>query len=200
MFSAKIEYSDEALEPFLSSEALKFHYGKHHVGYANTLNLLIEGTEFEGLHLDEIIVKSRGTNEKIFNNASQLFNHNFYWQCLKNEGKTSQKKLKDLVQAQFGSFDKFLDEYIAFASTLFGSGWSWLVFNSSTPTDTGNLKFVNTSNAENPVGSVDIPICVIDLWEHAYYVDYRNNRTDYIQKIVENCINWSFCESRLEFK
>lgn len=191
MFSAKIEYSERALEPFLSSETIKYHYGKHHIGYANTLNSLIEGTEFQNLSLEQIIIKARNQHTKIFNNAAQIFNHDFYWKCLKNSAEFPSKKLLDLVNKQFGDFDKFRDEYISFAGNMFGSGWSWLIENN------GKLEFLNTSNAESPIGSEAAPLCVIDLWEHAYYIDYRNNRAEYIRKIVMNCINWNFCESLL---
>lgn len=198
MFAAQKDYSNEALEPFLSYEALSFHYGKHHVGYANTLNSLIKGTEFEKLSLEEIIIKSRGKNQKIFNNASQLFNHDFYWKCLSKQQGGFWGGFETLAINQFGSFRDFMEEYISFAGTMFGSGWSWLVLNSAIPTEP-RLEFINTSNAENPIGSRDItPICVLDLWEHAYYIDYRNDRADYIRKIVENCINWEFCDLQLE--
>ena len=193
MFSAAIEYSEKALEPFLSSETINYHYGKHHVGYANTLNLLIgENAEFQNLSLEKIIIKARNYHQKIFNNAAQLFNHDFYWKCLKNSSEFPSAKLLNLVNRQFGDFDKFRNEYIAFAGNMFGSGWSWLV------EENGELKFLNTSNAENPIGSGATPLCVIDLWEHAYYIDYRNNSAEYIKKIVMNCINWNFCESLLQ--
>lgn len=199
MFTAKIEYSNEALEPFLSSETLQFHHGKHHVGYANTLNGLIKGTEFEESSLEDIILKSRGTSPKIFNNAAQIFNHDFYWKCLSKdqENNTPSDEFKSLITEQFGSFQKFLEEYALFAGTMFGSGWSWIVSEPS-QSKIPHLKFINTSNAENPLGSGDTPVCVIDLWEHAYYIDYRNNRAGYIEKIVNNCINWNFCEKQLE--
>ena len=192
MFSATIEYSEKALEPFLSSETINYHYGKHHTGYANTLNSLIENTEFKNLSLEQIMIKTRNHNPKIFNNAAQLFNHDFYWKCLKKSSELPSAKLLNLVNNQFGDFDKFRNEYIIFAGTMFGSGWSWLV------EENGVLKFLNTANAENPIGSGATPLCVVDLWEHAYYIDYRNNRAEYIKKIIMNCINWNFCESQLQ--
>ena len=192
MFSATIEYSEKALEPFLSSETINYHYGKHHTGYANTLNSLIENTEFKNLSLEQIIIKTRNHNPKIFNNAAQLFNHDFYWKCLKNSSKLPSAKLFNLVNNLFGDFYKFCNEYIIFAGTMFGSGWSWLV------EENGVLKFLNTANAENPIGLGATPLCVVDLWEHAYYIDYRNNRAEYIKKTIMNCINWNFCESQLQ--
>lgn len=192
MFSAQIAFSRQDLEPFLSTETIDYHYGKHHMGYANTLNSLIVDTEFQELPLEQIVIQARKSKQwKIFNNAAQLFNHDFYWKCLSNPGKTPKEKMLSLINSQFGSFDKFLEEYISFAATLFGSGWSWLVCEES------KLHFLNTSNADNPLGSGAIPVCVIDLWEHAYYIDYRNDRTDYLRKIITNCINWDFCEVEL---
>ena len=191
MFTPEINYQDNSLEPFLTSEAIKFHFGKHHVGYCNTLNSLIKNTEYENLPLTEIIIQSRNKDVKIFNNASQLFNHNFYWKCLKINGEAPNGKLKSLIEEQFGNFDTFLQKFIDHAGSLFGSGWCWLV------NDHGKLKFLNTQNVENPIGTELIPLCVIDLWEHAYYIDYRNNRAEYLNKIVKNCINWNFCESQV---
>lgn len=192
MFSAQISFSRNALEPILSAETIDYHYGKHHVGYADTLNSLIIGTEFQGLSLGQIILLAKEKKQlKIFNNAAQLFNHDFYWQCLSNPGKFPTEKMLDLINVQFGNFDKFREEYISFASTMFGSGWSWLIYKDS------KLAFLNTSNADNPLGSDAIPLCVVDLWEHAYYIDYRNNRSNYIRKLIIEGINWEFCSNKL---
>ncbi len=211
MFRAQFKHKENAFEPFLSSETVNFHYGKHHEGYAKTLSELIVDTEYEDLSLEQIIIRSRKIKQnlvgdkqlfysdqatplddwKIFNNASQLLNHDFYWKCLCNEKRSPDGKLLQMIEQQFGSFDQFKQEYIKFANSLFGSGWSWLV------AQDGKLKFVNTSNAENPVGSDSEPLCVIDLWEHAYYIDYRNRRADYVSDLIHNCINWDFCSSLL---
>lgn len=192
MFSAQISFVRDALEPILSSETIDYHYGKHHVGYANTLNGLINGTEYQQLPLEQIILLSKRNNQlKIFNNAAQLFNHDFYWKCLSTSEKLPSENLLHLINKQFGNFDKFREEYISFASTMFGSGWSWLVYNNS------NLDFLNTTNADNPLGSDAIPLCVIDLWEHAYYIDYRNDRATYVKNIITDGINWDFCSSNL---
>lgn len=191
MFSAQIEYSENFLEPFISAETVKYHYGKHHIGYANTLNGLIKDTVFQDLSLEDIVTQARGRDAKVFNNAAQLFNHNFYWNCLKRGVSAPSRKLMELIAEQFGDFANFKKEYAEFAATLFGSGWSWLLF------EDDKLKLLNTSNAETPIGTRAVPICVIDLWEHAYYVDYRNARAEYVSKILENCINWDFCESEL---
>ena len=191
MLSAKFEHNENEFEPVLSAETIKYHYGKHHVGYANTLNTLIENTPFQLMPLEEIVIKSRGNNPKIFNNAAQLFNHDFYWKCAGNTKNLPQGKLAELIKAQFGDFDNFRQQYIAHANTMFGSGWCWLVL------EDNKLKFLNTSNAENPLGTPAIPLCVIDLWEHAYYIDYRNARANYVKNFVENCINWGFCSSQI---
>lgn len=192
MFAPEISYQENALEPILTVETIRFHFGKHHAGYCNTLNKLILNTEYQSLPLIEIIKKSRNKDTKIFNNASQIFNHNFYWKCLKINGAAPCGKLKTLIDEQFGNFETFLQKYVDHANTMFGSGWSWLVY------DAGELKFINTANAENPISLNVIPLCVIDLWEHAYYIDYRNNRAEYIDKLIKSCINWDFCESLIK--
>ena len=190
-FSAQIDYKNTELIPYLSEEEINFHYGKHHVGYANTLNDLIAGTKYENLSLDEIIRESRGHDQKIFNNASQLFNHNFYWKCLKRSTSTPQGKFLQLINDQFGSLDNFQNKYVDTAVCLFGSGWSWLIEKN------GKLDLINTQNSEIPHEDGVKLVCVLDVWEHAYYIDYRNDRRKYLNEIVKNCVNWEFCESRL---
>lgn len=191
MFQAQFKHQNDDFSSILSSETIQYHYGKHHVGYAENLNRLIKGTHYCDLKLEQIIVQSRGTDQKIFNNAAQLYNHDFYWSCLTNQHKEPGNKLQTMINKQFRCFENLKREYIAYANTMFGSGWCWLV------TKDGELYFLNTPNAENPVGSHAIPLCVIDLWEHAYYIDYRNKRDTYIEKLVENCIDWEFCESQI---
>lgn len=193
-FKAQIPFENNALEPFLSTEAIKYHYGKHHQGYANTLNSLIINTDFAKMSLIDIIKFSRNKHEKIFNNASQIYNHDFYWNCLTNTKTHPNGKLAQMIKQQFESTEKFFDTYINFAGTMFGSGWSWLLEQNE------ELIFLNTSNAENPIGSSQKPICVIDLWEHAYYIDYRNDRAKYINTLIRNHINWDFCEKMLNNK
>jgi Fe-Mn family superoxide dismutase len=178
--------------PVLSAETVSYHYGKHHAGYAKTLNSLIENAKFADKTLEEIIVQSRGVDQKIFNNAAQLFNHDFYWKCLKISNRGPTGKLKSLIENQFGLFGEFLNRYASTANTMFGSGWCWLVL------ENDKLSFVNMQNAETPIGTNQKAICVVDLWEHAYYVDYRNDRAAYIDKIIRECVNWEFCESQAE--
>ncbi|MDR1375767.1 MAG: superoxide dismutase [Holosporaceae bacterium] len=186
-FSAKIPYANAELVPVLSSETLDYHYGKHHGGYASALNSLIIETKYAHKTLEEIILQSRGVDQKIFSNAAQLYNHDFYWSCLKVSNCKPDRKLKILVERQFGSVETFLGQYASFAHNMFGSGWCWFVQEGE------SLSFVNTQNAETPLGTNQRAICVIDLWEHAYYIDYRNNRAEYIDKITKQCINWEFC-------
>jgi Fe-Mn family superoxide dismutase len=194
IFQAQIAYKNTSLIPILSSEAIDYHHGKHHCGYAKTLNSLIKNTKFADKTLEEIIIQSRSVDTKIFNNAAQLFNHDFYWKCLSPSIGKPTGKLKTLAENQFQSLEAFLSQYISSASTMFGSGWCWVVLENE------NLSFVNTQNAETPLGTNKKAICVIDLWEHAYYIDYRNDRASYINKIIRECINWEFCESQLKIK
>lgn len=191
-FVNEINYDFNALEPVLTIDAVTLHYEKHHAGYAKNLNTLIDLTpDFKNMNLKQIIAASRGVNEKVFNNAGQLFNHNFYWKSLKPNVAPQPGAFMDAIIAGFGSFDAFIREYIGFANCVFGSGWSWVVRN----TCDSSISFLNTQNAENPIGREDLqPICVIDLWEHAYYVDYKNDRARYINNIVTAGINWISCE------
>ena len=191
-FINEIDYDFNALEPVLTVDAVALHYEKHHAGYAKNLNALIDSTsDFKNMDLKQIIAASRGVNDKVFNNAGQLFNHNFYWKSLKTHVHPRPGVFMDAIVAKFGSFDAFIREYIDFANGVFGSGWSWVVRN----TRDSSISFLNTQNAENPIGREDLqPICVIDLWEHAYYVDYKNDRAGYINNIVTTGINWNACE------
>ncbi|GHS93164.1 superoxide dismutase [Fe] [Alphaproteobacteria bacterium] len=189
-FQAHIDYPNTELLPILSAETIDFHYGKHHCGYAQKLNALSENTTFTDKTLEDIILQSRGTDPNVFNNAAQLFNHDFYWKCLKREQVQPVGKLKHAIGAQFKDFDEFLSQYKAFANTLFGSGWSWIVW------EKDRISFVNTQNAETILGTDQKALCVLDLWEHAYYIDYRHDRPAYIQKMIHACINWTFCESQ----
>ncbi|MDR2766101.1 MAG: superoxide dismutase [Holosporaceae bacterium] len=190
-FYAQNAHQNNDLAPILSQETQDYHYGKHHCGYANALNSLAVGREFVDKTLEEIVVQSRGVDQKIFNNAAQLFNHDFYWKCLKISSERPRGKLKTMAEAQFGSWEAFLDQYAACANAIFGSGWCWLTLKGD------QLAFCNSSNAENPLGSEQTAICVVDLWEHAYYIDYRNDRASYIGRIIRECLNWEFCESQL---
>jgi len=179
-----LPYAKDALAPHISEETLEYHYGKHHQTYVTNLNNLIPGTEFEGLSLEEIIVKSSGG---IFNNAAQVWNHTFYWNSLMpNGGGQPSGALADAINAAFGSFEKFKEEFTKCAVTTFGSGWAWLVKNAD-----GSLAIVSTSNAGCPLTTGQTPILTCDVWEHAYYIDYRNARPAYVEHFW-SLANWDF--------
>ncbi len=179
-----LPFERDALAPYISTETLEFHHGKHHQTYVTNLNNLVPGTEFEGLSLEEIVVKSTGG---IFNNAAQVWNHTFYWNCLApNAGGEPTGELGDAINATFGSFAKFKEEFAKCAVTTFGSGWAWLVKNAD-----GSLALVSTSNAGCPLTAGQTPILTCDVWEHAYYVDYRNARPAYLEAFWA-LVNWNF--------
>jgi Fe-Mn family superoxide dismutase len=179
-----LAYELNALEPHISKETLEFHYGKHHQTYITILNNLIKGTEFADLSLEDIIKKSSGG---IFNNAAQVWNHSFYWNCLSpNGGGQPSGNLADAINSSFGSFDKFKQEFAKTAITTFGSGWGWLVKNAD-----GSLALVSTSNAATPMTSGQTALLTCDVWEHAYYIDYRNARPKYLEAFW-NLVNWDF--------
>lgn len=179
-----LPYELDALAPYISKETLEFHYGKHHQAYVTNLNKLIAGTEFENLSLEEIIRKSTGG---IFNNAAQVWNHTFYWNGLtpQSSGKPS-GALAAAIDATWGSFDAFVEAFTASAAGNFGSGWTWLVKNPD-----GSLAIVNTSNAGTPLTTDAKPLLTCDVWEHAYYVDYRNARPKYLENFWK-LVNWEF--------
>jgi len=184
-----LPYEKNALAPHISEETLEYHYGKHHNTYVVNLNNLVAGTDFENMSLESIIQKSDGG---IFNNAAQVWNHTFYWNCLSpNGGGEPTGAIADAITSTFGSFDKFKEEFTAACITNFGSGWTWLVKNSS-----GALEIVKTSNAGCPLTDGQTPIITCDVWEHAYYIDYRNVRPDYVGAFW-NLVNWEFVNSNL---
>ncbi len=181
----QLPYAMDALQPHISKETLEFHYGKHHQTYVTNLNNLIKGTEFENLGLEDIVRKSSGG---VFNNAAQIWNHTFYWFCLSPKGGGQPSgTLGDAINKKFGSFDEFKKQFTQTAVTTFGSGWAWLVKNAD-----GSLELVSTSNAQTPLTqSGKTPLLTCDVWEHAYYVDYRNRRPDYVAAFW-NLVNWEF--------
>lgn len=184
-----LPYEKNALEPHISAETLEYHYGKHHQAYVTNLNNLIKGTEFEKLSLEEIIKKSSGG---IFNNAAQVWNHTFYWHCLSpNGGGAPQGQLADAINKAFGSFDAFKEQFSKTAIATFGSGWAWLVKNTD-----GSLALVSTSNAQTPMTSNQKALLTCDVWEHAYYIDYRNARPKYVEAFW-NLVNWEFVAKEL---
>ncbi|WP_275098790.1 superoxide dismutase [Sedimenticola hydrogenitrophicus] len=177
-----LPYAQDALEPVLSKETLEYHYGKHHQTYVTNLNNLVKGTDFEGAALEDIILKSSGG---LFNNAAQIWNHTFYWNCLCPGGAAPSGELADAINRAFGSMEEFQKQFSASAAGNFGSGWTWLVKNNA-----GDLEIVNTSNAANPMTEGKTPLLTIDVWEHAYYIDYRNARPKYLESIW-GIVNWA---------
>lgn len=190
----ELPYSKDALEPHISSKTLEFHHGKHHNAYVTNLNKLIAGTPMENLSLEDIILKSAkdAAMTGVFNNSAQVWNHTFYWNCMKKNGggKPSGKVAAEIDKA-FGSFEKFMEEIKNAAATQFGSGWAWLVKEGDT------LKIMKTSNADTPMVHGAKALLTIDVWEHAYYLDWQNRRPDYIAAFFENLVNWDFVESQM---
>jgi superoxide dismutase, Fe-Mn family len=179
-----LPYAMDALAPTLSQETLEYHYGKHHQTYVTNLNNLIPGTEFEALSLEDIIMKSSGG---VFNNAAQVWNHSFYWNCLSPTGGGAPTgALAAAIDAKFDSFEEFKKQFNQAGATNFGSGWTWLVKNAD-----GSLEIFNTSNAGTPMTSGKQALLTLDVWEHAYYIDYRNARPKYLETIW-NIVNWDF--------
>lgn len=179
-----LPYAKNALEPTISAETLDYHYGKHHQAYVTNLNNLIKGTEFENSSLEEIITKSSGG---IFNNAAQVWNHTFYWNCLKpNGGGAPSGDLAAAIDKAFGSFEDFKKQFSQKAVTTFGSGWAWLVKNKD-----GSVSLESTSNADTPMTKGLKALLTCDVWEHAYYIDYRNARPKYVEEFW-NIVNWDF--------
>jgi Fe-Mn family superoxide dismutase len=185
----ELPYSRDALAPRISSETIDFHYGKHHQAYVDNLNKLTAGTDWETMSLEDIVRTAEGG---ILNNAAQVWNHSFYWQCLALDGGgTPAGTLASGIDAAFGGFDAFKDGFTQAAATHFGSGWAWLVRETS-----GALSIVTTANAGNPLRDGATPLLTCDVWEHAYYIDYRNARASYIEAFW-NLVNWDFVAANL---
>ena len=184
-----LPYAKDALAPHISAETLEFHHGKHHKTYVDNLNKLIPGTEFENLTLEQIVKKSSGG---IFNNAAQVWNHTFYWNCMKpGGGGAPTGQVADAINGAFGGFDQFKEKFSQTCITTFGSGWGWQVKNAS-----GGIELVSTSNAGCPLTAGQTPLLTCDVWEHAYYIDYRNARPKYVEAFW-NLVNWDFVAKNL---
>jgi Fe-Mn family superoxide dismutase len=180
----KLPFPKDGLAPFISAETLEYHYGKHHQAYVDNLNKLIPGTEFENMRLEEIVKRASGG---IFNNAAQVWNHSFYWYCLSPKGgKAPAGKLAEAIKKAFGSFEEFKQKFSQTAITTFGSGWAWLVKNTD-----GTLALESTGNAGTPLTAGNTAILTCDVWEHAYYIDYRNARPKYVEAFW-NVVNWEY--------
>ena len=188
-----LPYDRSALAPVISSETLEYHYGKHHQAYVTNLNKLVADTEYADLSLEDTVRRADGAHQGIFNNAAQVWNHTFYWNSLSPDGGGQPTgALAEAISTQFGSFDDFHKAFNQAAASNFGSGWTWLVKSAK-----GVIEIVNTSNAGNPLRENLIPLLTIDVWEHAYYIDYRNARTKYLDEIW-NIVNWHFVAANFD--
>jgi superoxide dismutase, Fe-Mn family len=189
-----LPYAQDALEPHISAETLGFHFGKHHQTYGTNLQNLIKDTPLEALSLEEIILESAKDAAKmgIFNNAAQVWNHSFYWTCMKpNGGGLPSSNLLEKITKEFGSFDEFKTQFKQAALTQFGSGWAWLV------SDNGTLKITKTGNADLPMAHGHKALLTCDVWEHAYYLDFQNRRADYVDTFLNHLVDWDFVEGQL---
>lgn len=191
----ELPYSRDALAPHISEETLNFHYGKHHNAYVVNLNKLIAGTDLENKSLEEIIKISANDSAKagIFNNSAQVWNHTFYWHSMSpNGGGKPSGDVLAKIESDFGSYEKFKEEFKNAGATQFGSGWAWLVL------DGGKLKITKTANAQTPLTTNATPLLTMDVWEHAYYLDYQNARPNYIDTFLDKLVNWDFVEKNLQ--
>ena len=190
-----LPYADTALEPYYSAKTFSFHHGKHHKAYVDNLNKLLPGSPFENSSLEEIILAVAGdaTKAGFFNNAAQVWNHSFFWHCMKPDGGGAPSgALADKINTAFGSYEKFAEQFKAAAVGRFGSGWAWLVL------DNGRLKVIKTANADLPMKHSQAALLTVDVWEHAYYVDYRNARAKYVAAVLANLVNWEFVANNLK--
>ena len=186
-----LPYPKDALEPVISAKTLEFHHGKHHKAYVDKLNKLIEGTPYAAMDLREIVINSKGKDKKIFNNAAQAWNHTFFWNCMAPKPKKISNELNGVITRSFGSLEEFQKKFSTQAVELFGSGWAWLVQASS-----GDLEIRALKNANTPLTYGEVPLLTLDVWEHAYYLDYQNERPKFAEKFWQ-IVNWEFVESEL---
>jgi superoxide dismutase, Fe-Mn family len=189
-----LPFADTSLAPVISANTLSFHHGKHHKAYVDNLNNLVKGTDYESAPLEKIIKETAGKADKapIFNNAAQVFNHTFYWNCLRGgAGGRPTGRIAQMIDSDLGGYDTFKKDFAQAGVTQFGSGWAWLVV------EGGKLKLVKTPNAETPMTKGQTPLLTIDVWEHAYYLDYQNRRPDHVNAVIDKLLNWSFAEENL---
>ena len=190
-----LPYANDALAPYMSAETLDFHHGKHHQTYVTNLNNLLKDNELQGASLEDIVVKSSKDTSMagIFNNAGQHWNHILFWQCMKpNGGGSVPSELEARLNSDFGSVDQFKEAFVQAGTTQFGSGWAWLAINN------GKLVVTKSANASNPLVDGMKPILGCDVWEHSYYIDYRNKRPDYLKAFLDSLVNWEFVASQLD--
>ncbi|MBI1211266.1 MAG: superoxide dismutase [Fe] [Alphaproteobacteria bacterium] len=193
----ELPYAYDALAPAISSDTLHLHHGKHHKAYVEKANLLLAGTEFATLSLEDIVVRtatkrSSKTMAALFNNAAQAFNHGFYWRSMKPGGSTPSGQFASRIDKDFRGVDRFLTQFTEAATQVFGSGWTWLVL------DRGKLRITSTANADTPLTRGHVPLLTCDVWEHAYYLDHQNRRPEYVQAFVNSLANWDFAAANLE--
>ena len=190
----KLPYAEDALDPVVSAKTVSFHYGKHHKAYADKLNELVAGTAYEQMLLEEIVKKSAGNDKDrlIFNNAAQVWNHDFYWRSMAPNSGEPSGKIADALKSSFGGVKEFKEAFAKAAVAQFGSGWAWLVKGKD-----GKLEITTTSNADTPIAHGKTPLFTTDVWEHAYYLDYQNRRPDHVKDWLDKLANWSFAERNL---
>ncbi len=189
----ELPYPKDALQPYMSAETFEYHHGKHHMAYVQAANDLIEGSAYEGLAVEEVIRRSFGKDPKIFNNVAQHYNHSEFWKAMKPKGGGSLPgRLERQIKTDFGSLDAFRERFVAEGLARFGSGWIWLVWNGE------RLTFTSTPNAENPLVEGMSHILVADVWEHAYYIDYRNRRADFLKAFIHDLVNWDYALERFD--
>ncbi|WP_017299421.1 superoxide dismutase [Nodosilinea nodulosa] len=189
-----LPYAYDALAPYISKSTLEFHHDKHHAAYVSKYNDAVKGTDHDSQSIEDVIraIAGDSSQQGLFNNAAQAWNHTFYWQSMKpNGGGLPSGDLATKINADFGSFDKFSEAFKQAGATQFGSGWAWLVL------DNGTLKVTKTLNADNPLTAGQVPLLTMDVWEHAYYLDYQNKRPDYIESFLKSVVNWDFAASNL---
>ena len=188
-----LPWSEDALAPVVSAKTIGLHYGKHHRAYVNKLNELVAGTPMADMPLERVIAESaNGKNQKVFNNAAQTWNHTFFWNCLRpNGGGKPGSQIAQRIDSDLGGFDAFKKNFAETAVNTFGSGWAWLAMKD------GKLEIMSTSNAENPLTKGATPLLTIDVWEHAYYVDYENRRPEFVGAVIDKLLNWEFAEKQM---
>ncbi|MBN9534765.1 MAG: superoxide dismutase [Alphaproteobacteria bacterium] len=189
---APLPWTDTALEPVISAKTLSFHYGKHHKAYVDTLNTLVPGTPYADMKLEEIVKASAGKDPKVFNNAGQVWNHNFYWRSLSPKSGKPSGKLAQAIERDFGGVDKLVAALADAGKTQFGSGWAWLT------SAGGKLKVEKTANAESPMSKGVNCLLTVDVWEHAYYLDYQNARPKYLEEVLGKLLNWDYAAANLD--
>ena len=191
-----LPYKTSALEPYISDRTLSYHYGEHYATYVKKSNRLLKQSDLPNMSVEEMIAFTyeKDKYKSIFNNVAQAWNHAFFWKCLKPGGGTINAEVADRIIKSFGSFDKFKQKFLEAAKSRFGSGWTWLVL------DGDKLKIVTTGNADTPIAHGLKPLFTVDIWEHAYYLDYQNRRADYVRQVLNHLVNWDFIASRLKSK